>query len=487
MLFMSVVLTGQSAFKVCVGYGTMLDEDGKKFSKTGPKNIPFDEGVELYGADPLRYVFSTANPALDMRFGPNMVDEARRKLLAFMNAVTFYQTYATIDKPKPLDHVPSQLDVTDVWLVERLNKYVAECDAAYESYNEHLVVAATDAFDENQSNFYIRTNRRRFWKGGKGIDKANAFWALYHAIRVITIALSPIAPFMAEHVWQTVIRPNKGEVESVLISDFPSAIKIPTEERIPKIIERVEFIQQVTTLAHRLRAQQMLKLKQPLRTMFVKADKRDMESIKLFANFLREELNVKSVEIVESEDKFNIPYLIVNFKVAGRELGGRVQELKTALEKLTEVEMAKVVAAFVKSSKIAVPGFKSTKPLSHELFIKQLKSKSEFVSDTQEGVTVVLDTTLDAGLIEEGKLRELIRQIQVARQVADLDISARIALCLRTKSPVLSDIIAKNTRKICDEVLAKELVTTKPVKKQTHVSEVDVDGETVTISLSVYV
>ncbi|MCL2569631.1 MAG: isoleucine--tRNA ligase [Firmicutes bacterium] len=472
-LFMSVVLTGKSPFKTLVGYNTMLDEDGKKFSKTGPKNIPFDVAVETWGADAMRYVFASANPTLDMRFGPSMIDEAKRKLMAFLNSVSFYKTYADIDKPKPSKHVPKDLDVTDIWLVETMNDFIKDVDVEYSNYAINKVVVLVEKFVEDLSNFYIRTNRRRFWKGERGQDKNNAYWALYSAIRAITIAMAPLTPFMSEHIWQELFAKEEG-VQSVLVTNFPTPIKL--EKSIKGITDKVEFIKNVTTLAHSLRAKEGIKVRQPLEVLYIKST--DKDALKLFDEYLRDELNVKKVELVKDDSTFNTPYLTVNFKKAGAVLGGDVQKLKAALESLDDKQMAKAVSEFTKG-KVKVGAFKD---LSAELFEKKSKPKPEYVAQTEGELTVVLDTTLSDELVAEGKLRELIRAIQVARQDADLDITARIELGLLTKDKGLQAIIEKHTTKIMDEVLAKKL-TDKVSGGKTATT--DIDGAEVKISFHV--
>ncbi|MCL2755804.1 MAG: isoleucine--tRNA ligase [Firmicutes bacterium] len=474
-LFMSVVLEGKAPFEVLSGYGTILNEAGKKVSKTDSNNIPLSEQIENYSADAVRYHMIGANPALDMRFGPNMIIDAKKNLNSILNVVTFFNTYAMVDNPKIHSHMPKDLHVTDLWLIEAINKYVKTCDEAYSSYSPHLVTKATENFIEDLSNFYIRTNRRRFWKGERGQDKMNAYWVLYQAIRAITLCLTPITPFMSENVWRTVIKKYGQDVpESVLLADFPKEIKL--DEKILNVLRHVAFIQKVASMAHFLRARENLKVRQPLKKLYIKSN--EDKALKLFKEYLQEELNVKEVELVSDEEKFNVPFLVVNFKKAGSVLGGRVQELKKGLESLDDEQMRKAVASFGKG-KVSVGDFKG---LSSELFERKLKSKDEYVSETDGELTVVLDTTLTDELVEEGKLRELIRAIQVARQDAELDITARIELGLNTKSEKMSQIITKNEKKIMQEVLAKGLAD--KVAGGTKV-ESEIDGDKVVITFKV--
>ena len=448
MLFMSVVLTGKVPYQKVVGHGMIVDEDGSRFSKSGVNNIKADEAAEMYGADPIRYLFASGNPAHDVRFGPNLIDEARRKLLAFYNAFVFYDTYAAIDKPDVKNHVPRDLDVTDLWLVEVLNNYIKDCEASYEDYKLYEVVSATEKLVEDLSNFYIRVNRRRFWKNDGQQDKLNAYWVLHAAIKTITLVMAPITPFLSEHIWQKLGLPGL-----CMAADFPIEQKVPllyggvarTAGR-GGLISKISFAQQVISLALSLRARENLKLRQPLRTLYVKT----IHNLSDVMHILQEEVNVKKVEIVQTEDKFNVPYLAVNFKRAGAVLKGDVQKLKDTLATLDDVAMARAVAEHAKG-KVTMGEFKN---LAADLFDRKLKSKPEFVSETAGDLTVVLDTTLDEELIQQGILREIIRAVQVERQQQNLDITARIKLTLGTNSDQFAQVIKTNKEKICAEVLA---------------------------------
>ena len=449
-LFMSVVLEKRAPYEKVVSYSTMLDENGKKFSKTGPNYIKFDDAAESFGADVMRYVFTAANPSHDMRFGASMAEEARRKMIAFWNSYVFFNTYAVIDKPDIANHIPNNLDLTDVWLLERLEKYITECTKGYDAYKTHNVISATEEFVNDISNFYIRVNRRRFWKGENGEDKMNAYWSLYQAIKAITVIMSPITPFVCEYIWGACItKIEKNAPESVMLAEFTKPLK-PITKKIPKIVEMVDFVKGVISVAMRIRAANNLKVKQPLRTMFIlSADPVGSKAISLFADLLKDEINVKNIQIVTDQSKFNTPYLVIDFKRAGAVLKGGVQELKSKLDGLSAEQLAKEIASHDAGKKVL------GQPA--DLFIKKLTKKDGFAAETEADTTVVLDIAMDAELIEEGLLRELVRSIQVARQDADLEITQRIRLKLSTAEKQMQEIIEKNKQKICDEVLATEI------------------------------
>jgi isoleucyl-tRNA synthetase len=487
LLFMSAVLEGRAPYERVVGYSTMLDEDGKKFSKTGPKNIKFDDAAEQIGADVMRYVFAAANPSNDMRFGFSMAEEARRKLIAFWNNYVFFNTYAVVDRPDVQNHVVKNPDATDKWLIEKLNQYITDCTNSYDEYKTHNVITATEDFVDDLSNFYIRVNRRRFWKSENNESKLNAYTLLYRAIKAITVVMSPITPFISEYIWQGMVRHLESNApEFCQLATFPSIKNSPSVGRGGakgdgvgvNTIESVNFVKKVISLALRLRSTQGLMIKQPIRTMYIKTDKTNQTAVTNFMDILRNETNVLNIEIVNTEDKFNIPYLIVNFRAAGAVLGKQVQDLKNTLSALSDSEMSAVVASFDKG-KVSVGEFKN---LSSDLFEKKLKSKTEFVSETEGDITVVLDTTMDDELLAMGTLRELIRGIQVARQDAGLEITDRIQLGLVAKSKDLRTLITNNSDKICAEVLATELTE---LIKDGHKSKCTAGDEEVTITFKV--
>jgi isoleucyl-tRNA synthetase len=441
-LFMSVVLVGKAPFKKVIGYGRILDEKGGMFSKSGPNNIKFDDAAETFGVDSMRWLFASGNPAYDVRFGANLIEETRKKMLAVYNAFAFYDTYAKIDKPSPQKHKPNNLDITDEWLVASINDLIKAAETAYEGHRVHEVVSLVENFVEDLSNFYIRINRRRFWKNQSDDDKQNAYFALYSAIRALAVIIAPIAPFLAEHIWQGIKTPNDAEL--VLGADYPSPIKLKLKYN--DITKRAAYIRQIISLALSLRSRENLKLRQPLSTLYVISN--EAESIKLFESVLKDEVNVKSIVTVADTSQFTSDFYIVDFKKAGQVLKDKVQALKTSLEKETAV---------IKNGKLSVGEFKN---LPLDLFIKKQKSKPEFVSNTENDLTVVLDTTLNDGLVEEGNLRELVRNIQVARQDANLEITARVKIEIVCDAET-QNLIEKHRQKICEETLAKEITTRK--------------------------
>lgn len=450
ILFMSVVLEDKTPFVKVVGHESVVQEDGSKFSKSGFM-VKLNEFADKLGTDTARYIYSGNPLTSQVRFGFNMGDEARRKLLGYWNAYTFFTTYACIDKPDLKGYRPEvkDFDNTDKWLIQLTNDFVKNSQKNYEDFKSYNVVSDFEKMIGELTNFYIRANRRRFWRSENNADKQTAYWCLYNCLKAITKVMAPIIPFMTEYIWQNMVRDLEGdEEESVLLSGFAGEI---FAEDFSEYLEYTQIAQKVITLASRLRNENQLKVKQPLSKAFVVSDNpHTLLSVKQYEDLIKDELNIKEVEVTDGVEKFNTYYLTINFKLAGGALKGDVPRLKQTLENATESQMAEMVAGF-NSGRIEIDGFGE---LDSSLFIKNSKPKEEFVLSKEDDLTVVLDIVLTEELIKEGILREIIRNAQILRKEADFDIDARVMLDITSKSEKISGILQANAEKIKQEVLA---------------------------------
>lgn len=453
LLLMSVVLVGKAPYEKVIGHESVVKEDGGRFSKSG-YSIDATEYADKLGADTARYMYAGNNLTSMVRFGYNLGEEARRKLLGFWNSYTFFNTYAVIDEPDLENFTPREQDftVTDKWLIEITNAFLKD---SFENYNEHKsynVVRDFEKLIDDISNFYIRTNRRRFWKSENESDKLTAYWCLYHALKAITVVMAPILPFMCERIWQGLVREvEKDAPISVLLESYPSEVY---KANYSEYVNNAAVVKNVITLAGRLRNEHQLKVKQPLSKVYVVShDETVTTSVHVFESLLKEELNVKNVINTADGTQFNNYYLTVNFKNAGAVLKGEVQKLKAMLESYDQNTMNSLVEAFDSNSLV----FDEFGKLDASLFVKNSKPKPEFVLASENNITVVLDTTLTPELINEGILRELIRNAQVLRKEADFNIEARVLLNISTNDKQLQTVIHENSAKIKEEVLAEKL------------------------------
>lgn len=449
LLIMSVVLTGKAPYKKIVTYQYVRDENGGEFHKSGGNSLEADHVADKVGADVVRYLFSSSSPVNDMRFGFTLTDEARRKILAFWNVYTFFNTYACIDNPDIASFKPNVEDLTisDKWLLQSVNKFISDSDKYYAEDKNYLVVRDFEKLVDDISNFYIRSNRKRFWKSENAHDQLTAYWCLYYAIKSIIRIMTPIIPFVTEHIWQNLVREvEKNEAECIMMSGFPEKIY---EVDFDDILEKTAIARDVMSTAQRLRNENQIKVKQPLRVMYVAGGDKTVAMLNDFGDIIKEELNIKTLEPMIDDSKFNDEYLSVNFKKAGAVLKGEVQKLKNTLANLTKEENEKVVESY-KTGKVTVGEFTN---LDSELFNLEKKPKTDFVIAHENGNTVVLDITLDEELILEGYYREFVRGLQVLRKDADFKIDERIYAYFETADEKLATMLYNYMARIKQEVL----------------------------------
>lgn len=476
LLVMSVVLTGHAPYTKVVTYQYVKDENGNEFHKSGGNSLDCDVVADKVGADAIRYVYGGANPVYDIRFGYTLTDEARRKMMGLWNAYTFFNTYASIDNPDIASYNPdfSALNITDKWLLTTVNDFVKKADEYYSSYRSYLVVKDFETLMDDLTNFYIRINRRRFWKAENKQDQMNAYYCLYHALKNVTLVMAPVIPFMTEYIWQNMVREvEKDEAEFVLAGGFPT---FRQEYVFDGVIEKANVARDIITVAQRLRNENQIKVKQPLKTMYLMLDDCKKCAVKDFESIIKDELNIKEIVFESDSSKFNDVFLGVNFKTAGAVLKGDVQRLKTVLTSMSNEDMAEAVDGY-KAGSVKLDGFDA---LSSDIFTLNNKPKTDFVIANSNDVSIVLDITIDENLMKEGLSRELIRAVQVLRKEANFNIEQRISLFIETEDSTLKSVVETYKDKIISEALVRSY---EDMPSPTIDKVVEIGGESVRIKL----
>ena len=452
LLFMSVTLTGKAPYKQVVAHSSVIKEDGGKFSKTGYM-IRFDDAAEEMGADAIRYLFMGNPIASDVRFGYNLADEARRKIIGFWNIYVFFNLYAAIDNPDIASHkiVYENLNYSDKWLLTRTNEFIKFARNAMDTFRHASLVKEFEVFVDDVSNWYIRINRKRFWKSTDKEDQMNAYACLYNAIKAIIGVMAPITPFLTDYVYQNTVREiEKDAPVSVHLTAYPEVMDIPEDKA---VLESTRIAREIIATAQRMRNEAQIKVKQPLSKMYVTAPEGEYEAVKPLIGVIKEELNVKDVEFTSDTSVYNEVYFTVNFRVAGAALKGEAQKLKALVDGLDALGHA-ALAKQVASDSVDIGAFSG---LKGNLFDAHDRPRKNFVVTTENSRTLALDTELDDELIAEGIVRELIRQIQVMRKDSGFAVEQRIYAEIIPDDDVAGEAIAKYADKIKADILAKEL------------------------------
>ena len=415
-LFMSVALVGEAPFRSVLGYEKMLDEHGREMHGSWGNLIPAEEAFERMGADVMRWQYCQQPPDRNLLFGYGPAHEIKRKLLTLWNCVSFLVTYASIESWTPrftdLESGPhhERLRPLDRWLLARVQQLLGETTAAYDSYLTVNVTRAFETFVEDVSTWYVRRSRRRFWDGEEAAF-ATLWYALVQALRVI----APVLPFLAEHLWQNLVAGLRGAPESVFLAGWPEPVD---RLRDRGLLEEVAVGRQVAELARSARQQAGIKLRQPLRRLVVASgDPIRRALVSRQVEDLAGELRVKEVEIAESPHEVAEMRATPKLDLVGPRYGPNLPELRKLLaEGSFEVANGTLRAgAFV---------------LGKGEFTLEYAPREGWAVEHEDEYLVAVDTRLDDDLLLEGRVYDLIREVQRMRKEKGLEITDRIVLTI---------------------------------------------------------
>ena len=477
LLAISTLIFNKAPFKNVLVLGHVQDENGQKMSKSKGNAVDPFEALKTYGADAIRWYFYTNSaPWLPNRFHGKAVIEGQRKFMGTLwNTYAFYVLYAEIDKfdPTKYELEYDKLTVMDKWLLSKLNSMVKSVDSNLENYKIPEACKALQEFVDDMSNWYVRRCRERYWKQGLEQDKINAYLTLYTALVTVAKAAAPMIPFMAEDIYQNLVRSVDATAEeSVHLCSFPEV----KEEQIDLELEKnMDEVLNVVGLGRAARNGSNMKNRQPLAKMYVNAD------IKLdgyFKEIIEDELNIKEVIFVDAADELSDYNFKPQLKTLGPKYGKNLGEIRTALSELDGSAAKKELDANgnIKLN-ISIGEIELT---ADDLLIEAVQ-KTGLFSVSDFGVTVAIDTTLTPELIEEGFVREIISKIQTMRKDADFNVTDHIVISVEGNDKI-ADIISRNKGEIFTAVVADDLTVGSV---DGHTADWNINGEKVTFGVKV--
>ncbi len=449
LLATSTILYGEPAFRNCVVTGLGLDENGVKMSKSKGNVIDPWDLIGRYGADSLRwYLYSSSAPWKSKRLGEEDVKEPLYKFLdTLRNSYDFFGLYAGIDGFDPARDRGGNPTVLDRWILSRLASTTDEVVTALDSYDVVTATAALERFVDELSNWYIRTSRRRFWKGGMGEDKIAAYSTLYRVLIELSKLLAPFIPFLSEAIYQRLR--GDADPESVHLCRYPrpDTAAIDTE-----LEEAMALARRIASLGHQARHQAQVKVRQPLSRVIVEVPS-EGELPPEVLDLLKAELNVEDVALVPDLAPHMVTAASPNFRALGPRLGKAAKAAAKWIEaqdpEALRARLADgpVTAALADGAEVEITAedveFAATVP-------------DGFVLSTEPGLRLLLDARIDAALREKGLLRELVHRIQLLRKEAGFEVTDRIRLSY-DGDPELCGILARNEDFVRAEVLATEM------------------------------
>ncbi len=453
LLAESTLLFNKAPYQNVIVLGHVQDEHGQKMSKSKGNAVdPFD-ALKKHGADAIRwYFYSNSAPWLPNRFHDDAVIEGQRKFMGTLwNTYAFFVLYANIDNFDPTKYTLDydKLSVMDKWLLSKLSTLIKTVDTDLDTYKITETARALDNFVDELSNWYVRRSRERFWTPGMEQDKINAYMTLYTALVTVSKVAAPMIPFMTDEIYRNLVcSVDKTAPISVHLCDFPVANESYIDS---KLEERMEDVLDIVVLGRACRNTAQIKNRQPIAKMYIKADYTLPE---YFTDIIADELNVKSVEFANDVSAFTTYSFKPQLRTVGPKYGkylGKIRELLSSVD-------GNAAMAELKANGVLVLDLGDAKAeLTEEDLLIESAQKPGFASNSDHGVTVVLDTNLTPELIEEGYMRELVSKIQTMRKESGFEVMDNIRVYI-SGSEIIKDIVRKNFDEIKGEVLAKDVV-----------------------------
>ena len=461
LLLISTFVTGKAPYKNVLVNDLLLDKFGKKMSKSKGNIVEPFTTMKKYGADTIRFYLPYVSPVWSpIKFDDDGLKEVYSKYLStFKNAYSFFEMYANADKIDPREYnIPvAKRDLTDRWLLSKLNHMVKDVTEGYEKYDLNIVVhKIVDFINDDFSNWYIRSNRRRFWASELTEDKKAVYLTTYETLLTLAKITAPVTPYISEEIYQ-----NLTGKTSVHLEDFPKV----DEELLSKDLEqRMELVRDICSLGRNAREDAAIKVRQPLNFMILPLV--DEAVIEDFESIIKEELNIK--EIVYKDDMTEYMDYIVkpNFKVVGKVFGPKMKDFQEAVSKLNINDVNKIKAGYFKMNFLG-----EEIDVTEDMILTTLKNKKGYCAASNGKTSIVLDTSLTEDLILEGLAREVVRKVQSLRKEEDFVITDHINLYYHGDE-MFDKMLASYDEYIKNETLADSLLEDQNIEKDMELNDI---------------
>jgi len=481
LLAMSTMMENIPPFRTLFSYALVKDEKGEEMHKSAGNAIWFDDAAETMGVDVMRWTFCRHNPAVNLNFGYGMGKQVERSTFnTWWNVYAFFCNYARLDRFQPgSEMVPvAERSVMDRWILSNLHLLMETAEKSWREYNVTGLVRAAEGFIGRLSNWYIRRNRRRFWRGRSedDTDKLAAYQTLYEVLTDLARLLAPLAPFVTETMYQNLVaRRDSTAPPSVHLCSYPEAKRTLIDE---ELSGQMDTAVDLVSRALGLRKAGQIKVRQPLAELIVACrEPKTTAFLRNFDNQVLDELNIKKLSFTDSLEPLATYSVKPDFGVMGPKYGQAVRTIAAALADCPSDKIAEAI----KNDKpiVVLAGGKEYALTGDEIEIQKHYPEYLLIDDGSEP-GVAIDTRLSPELVAEGYVRDFIRHIQIARKDKGFEFDQRIILEYVVKNERLSTAIDKWHDYIMAETLATRLsdgITGQPDK------EILVGGESVVIRL----
>jgi len=475
----AVMLFDSVSFKNVIANGLVLDKDGNKMSKRlGNAVDPFATLAE-HGPDPTRwYMISNANPWDNLKFDINGIVEVQRRFFGTLqNTYSFFALYANLDDFdwKDRDVPMDQRTESDRWIISKLNTLIVEVDAAYADYEPTKAARAIQSFVvDDLSNWYVRLNRKRFWKGELNDDKKAAYQSLHSCLMTVAKLASPIAPFYMDKLYLDLTHEGDYGNSSIHLTDFPVSDDALIDEDLE---QKMALSQNISSLVHSLRKQHKIKVRQPLAKILIPIlDEKVRNQIQSVEDIIMNEVNIKEIEYVDNTSGIIVKKAKPNFRKLGQQYGPRMKQLSVLImnmdqETINDFEMKGEIELQLDGEPIS---------LKEDDLLIQSEDIPGWLVATEGGITVALDINITEDLEKEGIARDIVNRVQNLRKDMGLEVQDKIKVQVENNDETVIDSIKSNKDYICTETQALEL---EVVEKVADYRELDINQYTVKLNI----
>ena len=475
LLAISTCIFGKTPYENCIVLGHVLDEKGQKMSKSKKNGVDPMVLLNSVGADATRWHFYTCSaPWLPTRLGLNNVQETQRGFLSTLwNVYSFYVLYAEIDKFDPNKYSDFKSDnIMDKWILSKMNTLIKEVDEKLEKYDITSSAIQIQNFTDELSNWYVRTNRERFWGEKLTDDKIGAYTTLYKVLVNLCKISAPFVPFMTDEIYQNLVYGlDNKQPESIHLCLWPEYNEKEVDTKLEK---EMDLAYTIVKLGRSARNTSNVKNRQPLSKMLISVNTLP----EYYGNIVKEELNVKKVELGANMSEYVHFEIKPNLPVLGKEYGKLIPKIKEAISKLNQMDLANKV----KNGGVEYIDIEGTQiELTSENLLVTMQGKDGYAFSGEGEIGVVLDTTITPELKEEGYIREILSKIQNMRKDKGFEVLDKINLYVAENS-MLESIMKKSEAEIKKETLTENIFYNE---KRTAYTEVSINGEKLMLDVEV--
>ncbi len=432
LLAMSTMLEQKAPFKTLLGHSLVKDETGRDMHKSWGNAIWFEDAAEKMGVDVMRWLYAGQNPEHNLLFGYGIADEVRKKVITLWNTYYFFVTYANLDQfnPNDINVKDSDYTILDNWITSKMNEFINQSRNYYENFEVYKLMQESSVVLDHLSNWYIRRNRRRFWKSENDNDKNAAYLTLYNALINYTKIMAPVIPFVTEEIYCNLT----NETESIHLSEFPNYDKSNTDF---KVIKEIDDIINIVNLSRSARNKANIKVRQPLSDLYIYANHDISETLIRNEQQIKDELNIKSINSVDNLDSILSYRVKPNFSLLSQKYGSNMKEIISFINKSDQNHL---VNGLEKNKKIIIKlESEEIEILEEELLIEEVPKGNLCINSNKDfKIGINIDITEDLKM--EGIVRDLIRHVQNLRKKSNLEVSDRITFGIISNKNVVNSM-----------------------------------------------